>query len=177
MDKSEFSTTSIYRRGATRGAWFGLYLTTLVMGMLYSLEVPALSLLTLLLIAGVPFVIYRCLRHTAAQLPVMPQYSALWLEGIALFFFGGLIMTAVVAIWLTALDPTLVHKHAHTVVDIYRQTPGETAAEMAQLIEAAIEQNAIPSPIRLATSLLWATVFTGSILSMLMALLVRIKGK
>ena len=91
---------SLFRRGADDGMMFGLYMSILMLSLLGSLSLPWLNLLCMAMIAGVPFYVYWRLRKGYADEGGTMQVSALWMQGIVMFFCASLIMALAVYVYL-----------------------------------------------------------------------------
>lgn len=176
MNGAQPINQSPYSRGAGFGARFGVYLSVLFFAMAYSLSVPLLSLVSLLMLAGVPPLIYMMLRKSYVADYGKTLFSSLWMEGIMIFFCGGLISSLVAVVYMTWIVPGYLHSQVDLMIDIYAGADWERGKELADMLERARRQHLIPSPINLAVDMLWLMVFSGSILSMLMALLVQARG-
>lgn len=177
MNQLKTNTHSPYRRGADFGVYFGLYLTALFFASAFSISAPLLSFLSLVLIAGVPFVIYFMLRTSYRKDYCKTLFSSLWMEGIAIFFFGGLIASFVSVVYMRWINPDFINTQVDTLIDLYRSIDWDRGHEMADIFQRAREQHLLPSAIQITVDMLWLIVFSGSILSMLMALLVQAANK
>ncbi len=176
MDNNQYITSSPYRRGAVYGVPFGLYLTALFFSISYTFDFPLLGPVSLILILGVPFMIYGFLRRSFIEDRGASIYSSLWMEGIAIFFFGGLIATLVSVVYMRWIYPDFIETRIDAMIELYSQAEFSRSHEAIDLLNRAKEQNLIPKPIDIAVDMLWFIVFTGSLLSMLMALLARARG-
>lgn len=108
MDSSTLKSHSPYKRGADWGAWFGIYLSVLFFVTSYSVSSPVCALIGLLMIIGVPPCIYFMLRKSYVSDNGTTIFSSLWMEGISIFFFGGLIASIVAMIYMRWIDPTFL---------------------------------------------------------------------
>ncbi|MDE6191633.1 MAG: DUF4199 domain-containing protein [Muribaculum sp.] len=176
MSSVQSTNQSPYSRGASFGVIFGAYLSLLFFAIAYSLTVPVLSLLSLLLMAGVPVVIYVMLRKSYIADYGKTIFSSLWMEGIAIFFFGGLIASLVAVAYMTWINPGYLYGQVDMMIELYDNADWERGKELSAMLVRAKEQHLIPTPINLAVDMLWLIVFSGSILSMLMSLLVQARG-
>lgn len=176
MDNNQYLNSSPYRRGAIYGLSFGIYLTAIFFAVSYMFDYPMLALPGFLLMIGVPVLIYIYLRRSYIEDRGMTIYSSLWMEGIAIFFFGGLLASFVAVIYMRWIEPTFVDSRIDAMIELYSQNEVARGQDAVDILMRAREQNLIPKPIDIAVESLWAIVFTGSLLSMLMALLVRARG-
>ena len=176
MSSMHSTNQSPYSRGAYYGVVFGAYLSVLFFAIAYSLSVPVLSLLSLLMMAGVPVAIYIMLRKSYVADYGKTIFSSLWMEGIAIFFFGGLIASLVSVTYMTWINPGYLYGQVDMMIELYGNADWERGKELSDILVRAKEQHLTPSPIDLAVDMLWLIVFSGSILSMLMSLLVQARG-
>ncbi len=176
MNDENSINRSPYSRGARYGLWFGVYMTALFFAMAYMLPLPFLSLVSIVLIIGVPFFIYAVLRRSYIEDFGTTIFSALWMEGIATFFFGGIIASLVAVVFMRWIEPNFITDRIDMLIAMKDMAGMEGNREALEILERAKEQHMIPKPIDLAVDMLWLMVFSGSILSMLMALLVRARG-
>lgn len=167
------SLPSPYRRGAEDGLLFAVYLVALFFASIYSTEVALLPLVTILLMLGVPFVIYRFLRRAFVADHGCTTMSGLWMHGIMIFLCGGLLSAAVSFVWLRWIQPDYIIDQLHSVIDLYEGSGWARGEEMADMLQRMIDNRLVPSVISIVMEMLWLGVFTGSLLSALMALLVR----
>ena len=164
---------SPYKRGADDGVTFAIYLTALFFASIYSIDVPLLSFVVLLLVLGVPFMIYMYLRRAYVADKGFTLLSGLWMHGIMIFLCGSALSAVVQVIYLKWLNPHYISDMVKTAIDLYSQLPGENAERMTDILQKIIDNNMVPSAISIVMEMLWLSVFSGSLLSVLMALLVR----
>ncbi len=176
MEGANKINQSPYRRGAYFGSYFGVYLCVLFFAMAHSLSVPVLSVVSLLMMAGVPVAVYLMLRRSYVADYGKTIFSSLWMEGICIFFFGGLIATLVSVLYMQVINPGYIMSQVDMMIELYGSTEWERGQELADMLERARKQHLIPSPMDLAIDMLWLMVFSGSILSMLMSILVQARG-
>ncbi|MBD5345878.1 MAG: DUF4199 domain-containing protein [Bacteroides sp.] len=167
------SQPSPYSRGARDGLTFGIYLTVMFFASIYTTRVAMLSLLSIAMMLAVPFVIYYYLRRGYVADRGRAQMSALWIHGIMIFLCGSLLAGAVEVIWLRWIDKTYVVDQIHAVIDLYSNSGWDRGEEMAKLLQSMIDNNVIPSTISIVMEMIWLSVFSGSLLSALLALLVK----
>lgn len=166
---------SIYERGASDGAWLGLYLSVMFALSVGSLYVGLLNIPVLAMGLLVPFLTYRFLRRTHVACHGLTTFSALWMQGIVMFGCGSLIFAAAAYIFMRWLHPGFILDTLRMGVEFYRNTPMEGGASMADMFQEIIDNRLIPSPMDIALMWLWLGTFTGSVLSMFVTLVVRIK--
>lgn len=177
MDSNDLRQRSPYKRGADYGGVLGVYLSILFLVTAYSLKVPGFSLVAFIMMVLVPMLIYVMLRRSYVADMGKTIFSALWMEGIVAFVCGSLIAATVSMIFMRWIEPDYIERTLHSVIEMYNSgVLGERGREVAEVLQAAIDQHRLPKPIELVVDMVWLEVFTGSMLSMLMALLVQARG-
>ncbi len=175
MDSIQLKSQSPYKRGADWGAWFGIYLSALFFATSYSVSYPVCGLLGLLLIVCVPPCIFLMLRKSYIADNGKTIFSSLWMEGIAIFFFGGLIASIVAMVYMRWIEPSFFDTRIDALIELYSEMKDiPQAQEAAELLQTARDQKVLPKPIELTIDMLWLIVFTGSLLSMIMSWLVQL---
>ncbi|MCC8070631.1 MAG: DUF4199 domain-containing protein [Bacteroidales bacterium] len=164
---------SPYRRGADDGFYFGLYLSALFLASVCAVKTPFFAFVTMLMMLGVPFIIYYFLRRTYVVERGTSLLSALWMQGIMIFICGSLISGVVAIVYLKWVDPDFVINLVKEARDIYRESDWPQAEETANILQRMIDNHLVPSAISLVIEMIWFSVFTGSLLSVLMGLLAR----
>lgn len=165
---------SPFRRGAEDGVLFGVYLGALSVCMLAGLRVSVLEVLFLILAVGVPFYCFRRQRRSYVSAGGSLAVAPLWMQGIVMFFCGSIIMALVTMIYLQWVDPDYLAYLKAMVTESVALDPGAFAASG---IKPADIDNlfAIITPAKFAVEMLWLSIFTGSILSLLTAVIVPLK--
>lgn len=171
---SDGEAPSVYKRGAEDGLWMGLLLSAAFLTDAYSLKVPILALISLVLKVAVPVMAYIWLKRDYLRYPTMRFFSALWMHGIAFFFFGSLICAVVMFVFLRFVYPDFIIDTVHQAIDAYNSIDVPSAHEFADSLQHIIDMHALPSPITLAVTQIWAVTFGGSILTMILAFFVRL---
>ena len=167
------SQKSIYRRGADDGFWFGLYLSVLFIALVSSISSALAGLAFFVMAVAVPVIIYFLLRRSYRSDNCRSMFSALWLHGICIFFFGSLLMALTAYIYLRFIDPTYIVTLVDTAHDMYVETNTPEAQQMAAILQRVKDSHMLPTTGEIAVQIIWAGVFSGSMLSMIMAAIVR----
>ncbi len=168
---------SPYKVGARRGLFFGPYLCLIFFATIYSQSIPFLGLIALLAIIAVPFVIYKALRSTFVAEGGMSTLSSLWMQGIMIFIGGSLVCAVASTVYMRWVNPSFLSSTIAQAIDFYASIPDDDrAAQVADLLNRMVEAHAIPSPIYVAIEMVWISIFSGSLLSLLMALLARARS-
>jgi hypothetical protein len=175
---SENSTIpSVYKRGADDGLRLGIFMIASFLSAAYSVHIPVLGLLAFALAIAVPFVVYHFIKRDYLKYPEMGFFSAMWMHGIAAFFFGSILLAAVMYVFLRFIEPNFVIDNLRSAISIYRSLNMAEATEMANSLQLLIDKHLVPSAISFAVTSIWSVVFSGSMLSLLIALLVRAFNK
>ncbi len=168
---------SVYTRGAEDGLILGPVLSlTIVLAGVTTYHAWAF-LPALAAIVFVPVITYVLLRRSFAEDNGTSSLSALWLHGICIFFFGGLIMALVSYIAMRWICPSFIADQFRTVIDTYSSLEQADARQFADTLQKAVDSRALPTPIEVSLELLYATVFSGSVLSVILAMFVRRRGQ
>ena len=164
----------VYREGGYRGLSTGIYFTLMFLTAIWSDQMPALSMITVALAVGVPFFIYR---HTAVvyiKYGRTARFSDLWMLGIMLFLCGGLICAIIAYSYLHYIVPGYLYEQTTKAIDIYSKLPTKDP-QMVTALQTAAKQGLLPSDIEFVVEMLWFQIFSGSLLSLLLAYIVRKK--
>lgn len=164
---------SVYQHGASDGLLMGplMGLTAILFGA--SAYHAWLFLPALLGMIAVPSLAYYRMAQTYRSFPLAATFSALWLEGICMFFFGSLIMAIFIYVAVKMFCPDFIVDQARLFVDFYGQIDDPQLQEIVRGIERAIATHSLPSPVAMAFEMVYFATFTGSMVSLLLALLVR----
>lgn len=174
---SDSATHSPIRRGADCGLQFGLWFTAMFLSYIYASLWPALAIVTLALAAGVPFKVFRTLRREYRLSGSSIQVTSLWIQGIVMISAGALICALVTLVFFRWIDPGYIVRQLHQIIELYRTTSDPSLAEMARVAQGLIDNGTVPRPSTWVLSMWLFTVTSGSILSGLMAILVRASAR
>ncbi len=172
---NEINAHSPYRYGADQGLYFGLYLICLYGCGVMNITSPNLftSLAAMVLFFGVPFIIYYWLRRTYVESKGALQLSALWMQGIVIFICGTLISAVALVIYLKFINPTFIVDQMRILIDMYSTMDWERGQEAAEMLQNIIDMKMVPTAMSVVMETVWLGVFSGSLLSLLMGLLVK----
>lgn len=172
---TEQEPKSVYRRGADDGFIFGVYLS--VMFLLQSMATVhdwfAAQLTGAIMMLGVPALIYFFLRRGYIAEGRRSRFSAMWLHGICIFFFGSLLMALTSYIYMRLVHPGFIPEFFEILRLTYVDLGTSEALENAHMIEKIQQQHLYPAAAEIAVVFIWLAVFTGSLLSMLLSLIIR----
>lgn len=161
--------TSPYRRGADFGFIFGLYLTLMFFSPLLAPYFPLLGLLPLLMMAGVPVVIFLFIRKYDRELQECATFPMMWMLGVVIFVCGILIAGALLVIYMKWIEPDLIFNQISTLAENGGKYPGTFMAEAGHIAQEMIDANFIPSATAVVSELIMAAIVSGSLLSIVIS--------
>ncbi len=164
---------SVYRRGAENGLVMGPLMAVVVILMGATGYVSLLGVPAIFGLMAVPCVAYIMLARSYREDDGRSTFSALWLQGICAFFFGGMLMAVAVFVALRWVWPGFITEQMRMMGELLAQQSGAEAEQLARVFRKSVESGNVPSPIDIALELIYVVVFTGSLLSMLLSLIIR----
>lgn len=168
--------TSPYKRGADAGFYFSGILCMLFFAGVYSVKVPVLSIVSAVIALAVPYIIYKSLRKSYVTDHGATTMSSLWMQGIVTFACGCAVSGLIAIIYLKWIDPDFLMQRIYEAIALYRDSHWDSAANTADVLEKMIESGIMPGTVEFVMEAIWLGIFSGSMLSLLMALLVRARG-
>ena len=169
----EIKPKSVFRRGAEDGAKFGIYLSVMFIFVALSTTLPLLGYLSTLMALAVPIYAFFTLRRGYIENGCFYTFSELWTYGIMLFACGALIMAVTIVAYTTWINPGFIYQQCQIAIEAYKSLNDPTATEIVSALEKVMEQNLLPTPTQLAGNLFSFSVFSGSILSIILAPIIR----
>jgi len=164
---------NVYALGARQGLWAGAYFTaTFLLQTVGSGSVFAMLLGNLMVLA-VPFVLFGLLRRHFRDTDCRASFSEVWMHGIMIFLCGSLILALATFVYLKFIDPGFIYRETARLVEAYRSLDSEMAAGMAGTLSDALHTHSLPSAIQCAISFMWLGGFSGSMLSLIEAALIK----
>lgn len=170
----EIKPKSVFRRGAEDGIWFGLYLSVLFFLSAIAINYPLLGHIATFMALAVPVYTFMTLRRGFIENGYFYTFSEVWTHGLTLFLCGSLIMALTMVVYMTWINPSFIFDQCQLAITAYKQIGGEMGNQVADTLETAMKQHLLPSPISLAGNLISLGVFSGSILSMILAPFIRL---
>lgn len=156
----------------------GLYLIAMSACLVASVYTPFTLFLLALLVPGMPLLLYLQLRRMYREEPANRGFSAIWTAGIMITLCGSLICGLVTAAWLLTVQPDFMTLYMRQAIELAVQSGHQAQyGEEIAAMRAALDGGGVElSPMRFVFSMIWATVLAGSILSMLIAWLLRFRS-
>lgn len=164
---------SPFRCGADNGFRFGIYLTALYAAMIFSANVAVLSIVTLALMVAVPAVVFLLLRRDRRRPGWPDTISSLWIDGLFTFLCGGLIASVMLLVYLRWIDPGYISANIDAAITTLQNSSEASQQQLADDLTTAIDNGLSLSPTAFAMSLLWLTVASGSVLSLVLAIIIK----
>lgn len=156
---------NIYQHAAEWGVPFGLYLACTAAASIFADWFAPLHVLFFVLLLGLPAVTYYFQRRKFIEDDGFTEYSALWMLGILLYILGTILCSFIVYLLLQYGRPNFVYEQAQAALDLYSTMPQMKDSEMLHVLEVAIKEKALPSPIEMVMSVFWFVTFGGSLVS------------
>ena len=169
---------SIYKYASEAGLPVGLYLSAMSACILMSINFPSLPILILPLAIGFPFLLWSLMRNISKAEPSYNKFSSLWLGGIYTVIFGTLICMFLSSLYIVMIEPGFVTKYFNNAIATVEVS--EFAAEYEQtlkLMREALEAHILPTGLEFITTIAWFTCFSGSVLSLFIALIITKTGR
>lgn len=132
-------------------------------------KLPVMGLLGEILMLGVPVVAYLLMRRGVRETVPRPLFSAMWMHGIMMFMCGSIIMALAAYIYMRIVEPGFILHLFQTMSQLYAQLDTDAGTQFSHMLDRVIEEHMLPTPISFAFSLMWLGSFTGAILSLLLA--------
>lgn len=164
----------VYREGAYQGIIMGAFLTVTSILSLLSYRSSTLSILATIFIVGVPFLQFRLMAGVYDKYRREVSFSSLWMLGIAIFIGGSLICALVTYGYLEFVNPDYFYTLGNEMLATLEQTPELRGSELHEMIRFYVDENLFPSAIGYCVEMVLLTVFSGSILSMILAPVVKL---
>ncbi len=168
---------SVYRQGAEDGLLLAPLLIAASLCMGASIYRPVFILPTLIFMLAVPVVTYFSQLKSYLRQPELSTLSALWLQGICMFFFASLIMGLAVYAAMRWLWPGFINDQVDAVIAVYSSSTNPDIQSLLKGIQRARDTHSLPTSIDITLELMYMVVFTGSLLSLISALIVRVVGR
>lgn len=168
---------SVYTRGAQDGIFMGLYMIVIFLMAAYQIYVPLLNVIFLALALGVPFIAYFMMRRDFLKIPQMRFFSAVWMHGISIFLFGSLILSIGVFVFLKWIEPYYFSNLIDQAIASARMLSTPDTEQLAEQLTKVKNSGLMPGAGEFAFDIIWSVVFSGSILTMFLTWILRLRYK
>ncbi|MBR5843816.1 MAG: DUF4199 domain-containing protein [Bacteroidaceae bacterium] len=151
------------------GVWLGLYLVARFVCGVAGLYSPVLNTVAMLLFVGTPVMLYWVMMRFHKQSGYMWGFAMLWMMGIMLFFFASLISCVPEYIFYQYIDPDYIATAASQSIKLIEEMGVMQDAASLEEIRKMLSTDAVPTPFQMVMSTMWANIFFGSLLSIVVA--------
>lgn len=165
---------SVFRLGAECGLPMGCYLSVMSVASVFADRLPMLGLVVMVMLFATPLVIWYFQRRYWRESEGMAEYSAMWMLGILTMIYGALITGLVTWCVVEWGRPDFLYDQLQNAIDAYRKMPELKNNEILDVMQKAIDTNALPSTIEMVSNMFWLTAFGGSLVSAVTAAFARI---
>lgn len=171
---------SLFKQAAEWGLPFGIYLSVVAVGFIFSDKHVAIAALAMAMVLLTPVVVYRWLKKRYVADDGLTTFSNLWMTGILIFMCGSLIACGVSLAVIELLRPDYFYEQAQLLIAQYDAQPELFADGMRDVVATlrlVIEKHGAPRSIDLALTGFWFSSFAGSLLSALLAAFIKLMGR
>lgn len=168
---------SIARYAMEYGVYFGLYLILKFVFTTFGIRNFMASFVSEFLFLGMPFVLYFIMKHYKKQEGGDVRFSQLWMFGIFLFFFASLLSGIAEYIYYRYINPSYIEAQMTAVLDLIESMTQLKNSETLKIMREGLAKGGAPSPIEMVFQTIWANVFFGSLLSVIVSSIVSRKKK
>ncbi|MDE5568714.1 MAG: DUF4199 domain-containing protein [Muribaculaceae bacterium] len=173
INQSSNNPRTVFRRGADDGFLMGIFLSVLFIALVNSIYSAIATVATVAMALAVPFLTFFFLRRSYRSDNCRSTFSALWLHGICIFFFGSLLMALTSYVYLRFINPSYITDVLRMAKEVYSAVGTDDAMEMVALMQKIEDSHMLPTGGQVAVEIIWTGVFTGSLLSMVVSAIVR----
>lgn len=166
---------SPYRRGADDGLRMGAYFTVMFFASIFAPQLPSLSLLSAVMMMGVPVTAWVLMRRYHRSLGPASSFATLWMYGVILFLCGMMMAGTALTVYLTWIDPGYIAGQLRILADMEGTMPGTMVDEAASVAARMLEARFVPTPISLVTEMIMLSVVTGSGLTLVLGAVLSLR--
>ena len=164
---------TIVRYAMEYGIYFGLFLIVKFLITTQSTKFIALNVLAEILFVSIPFVLYYLMKMYRNKEKGRVGFVHLWTFGIFLFFFASLLSGLVQYVFYQYIDPLYLEKQIASLLDMLAMLSNQQGSEFLQMMREGLEKGGAPTAIEMVYQTILSNVFFGSLLSMLLAWIMR----
>ena len=151
------------------GVWLGLCLIARFICGVAGLYSPVLNAVAMLLLIGTPVMLYRVMLQFHKKSGYISGFALLWMMGIMLFFFASLISCVPEYIFYQYINPDYIANAASQSVKLMEEMGWLKDDATLEEVNKMLAADAVPTSIQMVISTMWAHVFFGSLLSIVVA--------
>ena len=171
---------SLFKQAAECGLPFGVYLSVMASGFIFSDKHVAISAFALAMVLATPFVVYRWQKQRYSGCEGKASFSDLWMMGILIFLCGSIIACGVSYAVMECFRPHYFFEQAQHIISQYEANPeafGQGMQQVTDTLRMVIDKQAAPRCIELALTGFWTCSFAGSLLSAVLAAIIKLTSK
>ena len=173
LEKNE----SPYYQGARAGVPIGLYFVAMFFLFVLMTKLAFASAVLMLMMVCLPIAVYATMRTTVGRTRGKVVWSSLWMQGIMSFLFGSVICGLVTMVYLKFVEPNFLVDLFQMCIDTYASIPGKEAEQATEMLQNIVKHGGVPTATSFTMSMFWLTAFSGSMLSLFLALIASAVGK
>lgn len=166
---------TLYNDGASQGLVIGALLSAMFLLQASGTHWWPGILIGDVIMLAIPFVAYRMMRKGYMANHRADTFSAVWLHGIIIFLCGSLIMATVCYIYTRFVDTGFIAEQTREIAAAWGRIDNDNARTLASELERLGQSHMLPTPIQFAISMLWTSSFFGSILSMILGIIIKLR--
>lgn len=163
------------RQGARNGGITGIYLGFLLMLAVLTAGTPLEGLLSTAMALLFPVLVYRIVSRDFKAWGRKASIGALWLDALVTIVCGALIASTVLLIYLRWIDTDFLTRRWTEAIEQLREAPDPEIQLMADNFETAAANGFRITPIMFTMTILWGAMFSGSLLALAVAAVVRLR--
>ena len=161
------------RNGAVNGVPMAAVMLLASLSSMYGDRVAVIGLLSPILMLGVPALAFVLMRRDSIRSRLMFTVGGLWLDGALSFICGALLSSLVMFVVWRWLDPTWMQERIDQSIDFLSSSPEASMQQLARDLRTAVDNGLDLSARTLTMSFLWMASFSGCVVSLILAPIVR----
>ena len=174
MSQRRSNVTSTIVNSAMRdGIPFGALLMACSATTIFGDKLPILALLSYLLLASIPFVVYRLQRRYYVNQGYLPFHAEVWFYGAVLNLCGALLCALGTWIMLHYLRPYYMSEIMQQFAEFAKTYKKAMGSDNYKLIRDIVDKNIYPSLAEYVMTMFWYTSFLGAVGSAITAIFAR----
>lgn len=164
---------SLYRRAANDGVPMGIFMSVMAAALIYADRLPWLVVVVMAMLLMLPCMLYYFQRKMFVAEYGFTEYSGLWMLGIFIMICASLITGLVTWAIFQFVRPGYFYEMAQRGIAFYNAAGDPQSRETAAMLTRVVSGNMLPRPIEMVFSAFWLWSFVGSLLSAVVALVVK----
>lgn len=166
---------SVFQYAAEYGLVFGLYLSCIFFTCIYGNVSTLISMAGMLLFIASPILVFKFMRKFHNSHLSTSTFGSVWTLGVMIYLCASMICGIVTYIWLQYVMPGFILEQAQTALATYEAIPELKNHAITTTLRQAIENHLLPTPIVIVFQMMWITIFSGMIVSLILSPLARMR--